>query len=261
MPSQLTGKGFKWGVQRSRSCSRPQWIITWNHGKCMYIFSQWTECQCMWFVLQFNSLRSRNFSRILWYRRRANKGSGLILEIFAGSCRFSKACKNLGFRVLAVDKNPKRAENFPVASFDLTRPHDFSTVCKFAEAEREDLLLAHFAPSCGTASKARERKVPGIPNPPRPLRSESYPDGLAGLTEQEHQEGSGSECILLSHGRAHFVSHWVGRCGYSRKPTQQPFLAYKFHVDAVWQVPWPFYSSAALHAWRDQGQEVKILVV
>ena len=48
-----------------------------------------------------------------------NKGSGLILEIFAGSCRFSKACKNLGFRVLAVDKNPKRAENFPVASFDL----------------------------------------------------------------------------------------------------------------------------------------------
>ena len=60
-------------------------------------------------------------------------------------------------------KTPKRAENFPVASFDLTRPHDFNTVCKFAEAEREDLLLAHFAPSCGTASKARERKVPGIP--------------------------------------------------------------------------------------------------
>ena len=89
--------------------------------------------------------------------------------------------------MLAVDKNPRRAENFPVASFDLTRPHDFNTVCKFAEAEREDLLLAHFAPSCGTASKARERKVPGIPNPPRPLRSESYPDGLAGLTEQEHQ--------------------------------------------------------------------------
>ena len=116
-----------------------------------------------------------------------NKGSGLILEIFAGSCRFSKACKNLGFRVLAVDKNPKRAENFPVASFDLTRPHDFNTVCKFAEAEREELLLAHFAPSCGTASKARERKVPGISNPPRPLRSESYPDGLTGLTEQEHQ--------------------------------------------------------------------------
>ena len=83
--------------------------------------------------------------------------------------------------------NPKRAENFPVASFDLTRQHDFSTVCKFAEAERENLLLAHFAPSCGTAPKVRERRVPGIQNPPRPLRSESYPDGLAGLTEQEHQ--------------------------------------------------------------------------
>ena len=56
-----------------------------------------------------------------------------------------------------MDKNPKRVEKFPVASFDLTRPHDFSTVCKFAEAERENLLLAHFASSCGAASKARER--------------------------------------------------------------------------------------------------------
>ena len=41
-----------------------------------------------------------------------NKGSGLILEIFAGSCRFSKAYKNLGFRVLAVDKNPKEPRIF-----------------------------------------------------------------------------------------------------------------------------------------------------
>ena len=62
-----------------------------------------------------------------------NKGSGLILEIFAGSCRFSKACKNLGFRVLAVDKNPKRAENFPVASFDLTRPQFASSLKRSAK--------------------------------------------------------------------------------------------------------------------------------
>ena len=86
-----------------------------------------------------------------------------------------------------MDKNPKRAENFPVASYDLTRQHDFSTVCKFAEAERDNLLLAHFAPSCGTASKARERKSQALQIFPRPLRSESYPDGLTGLTQQEHQ--------------------------------------------------------------------------
>jgi hypothetical protein len=78
------------------------------------------------------------------------KGSGLVLEVFAGSCRFSKACKELGLRVLAIDKDPKRAENFPVAAFDLTK-HDFQTVCKFAETERDNICWAHFAPSCGTA--------------------------------------------------------------------------------------------------------------
>ena len=189
-----------------------------------------------------------------------NKGSGLILEIFAGSCRFSKACKNLGFRVLAVDKNPKRAENFPVASFDLTRPHDFSTVCKFAEADREDLLLAHFAPSCGTASKARERKVPGIPNPPRPLRSESYPDGLAGLTEQEHQrvlEANASysamvELILFLIG--------LGVAVTVENPLNSLFWLTSFMLKLFDKYP-GHYSSAALHAWRDQGQEVEILVV
>ena len=113
------------------------------------------------------------------------KGSGLVLEIFAGSCRFSKACKELGLRVLAIDKDPKRAENFPVASYDLTRQHDFQSVCKFIEAEKDNIVFAHCAPSCGKASKAREKRIPGVVNPPRPLRSESYPDGLPGLTERE----------------------------------------------------------------------------
>jgi hypothetical protein len=107
------------------------------------------------------------------------------LEIFAGSCRFSKACKELGLRVLAIDKDPKRAENFPVASYDLTRQHDFQSVCKFIEAEKDNIVFAHCAPSCGTASKAREKRIPGVVNPPRPLRSESYPDGLPRLTERE----------------------------------------------------------------------------
>ena len=111
----------------------------------------------------------------------------MVLEVFAGSCRFSKACKELGLRVLAIDKDPKRAENFPVAAFDLTKPHDCQTVCKFAETERDNICWAHFAPSCGTASKARERRVQGVANPPRPLRSESYPDGLQGLSEREEE--------------------------------------------------------------------------
>ena len=55
------------------------------------------------------------------------------------------------------------------------------------KVERHRLLHAHFVPSCGTASKARERLVPGLPKErqPRPLRSEEKPDGLDNLTSSE----------------------------------------------------------------------------
>lgn len=48
-----------------------------------------------------------------------NKGTGLVLEIFAGTCRLSKACRGLGLQALSVDKDVNRAENAVVAKYDL----------------------------------------------------------------------------------------------------------------------------------------------
>ena len=84
----------------------------------------------------------------------------------------------------------------------------------------------------GTASKARERKVPGIPNPPRPIRSEPYPDGLAGLTEQEHQrvlEANASYSAMVD-----LILFLIGLgVAVTVETPQQPFLAYEFHVEIV----------------------------
>ena len=41
-----------------------------------------------------------------------------------------------------------------------------------------DSLLAHWAPNCGTFSRARERPIKGVRNPPKPLRSTAYPKGI-----------------------------------------------------------------------------------
>ena len=38
--------------------------------------------------------------------------------------------------------------------------------------------LSHWAPNCSTFSRARERPIPGVSNPPRPLRSEKEPAGI-----------------------------------------------------------------------------------
>ena len=40
----------------------------------------------------------------------------IVLEIFAGSCRLSKACRGLGLESVAVDHTSQRSENFPIFS-------------------------------------------------------------------------------------------------------------------------------------------------
>ena len=107
----------------------------------------------------------------------------LFLEVFAGTCRLSAACKQVGLRALPVDKDVHRSENLIDANFDVTNPHQLKSLRDLITAEKEFIVHAHFAPSCGTASKARNKKIPGI-NPkdaPKPLRSETHPDGLLEL--------------------------------------------------------------------------------
>lgn len=78
-----------------------------------------------------------------------------------------------------MDKDETRAENFPIYDCDVTNAEDLALLLQYIEAEREELLHVHFAPSCGTASRARE-KAPGPP----PLRSDLHPNGLPHLSEQ-----------------------------------------------------------------------------
>ena len=100
--------------------------------------------------------------------------SWLVIEIFAGSCRLSKACKDVGFRATAVDKVKSRSENFTIYQCDLGDPLQLKLLKEYLAAEADSLVHAHFAPSCGTASRAREKRIPNVPlhRQPRPLRSE-----------------------------------------------------------------------------------------
>ena len=113
--------------------------------------------------------------------------SCLVVEIFAGSCRLSKACKDVGFRATAVDKIKSRSENFTVYQCDLGDPLQLKLLKEYLAAEVDSLVHAHFAPSCGTASRAREKRIPNVPlhRQPRPLRSDEHPEGLPHLSPNE----------------------------------------------------------------------------
>ena len=113
----------------------------------------------------------------------------LIVEVFSGSCRLSKACKKVGFRTTAVDKSSERSENFTIYKCDLTNPAELALLKEYFIAEQDALLHVHFAPSCGTSSRARERPIKGLPKrqQPAPLRSETHPDGLPHLSHRDQQ--------------------------------------------------------------------------
>jgi hypothetical protein len=112
----------------------------------------------------------------------------LFVEIFAGTARLSKVAREHGLGILPVDKTAARASQIFIANYDLTSPEEMSSLLCLLETEKDRILAIHLAPACGTASKAREKKLWNFRNKgfkvPGPLRSKAKPmglDSLAGL--------------------------------------------------------------------------------
>ena len=62
--------------------------------------------------------------------------------------------------------------------WDLLRGLDVFTDSRLLNNELSDSFAAHWAPNCSSFSRAREKPIPGVANPPRPLRSDAYPRGI-----------------------------------------------------------------------------------
>eukprot|EP00438_Fugacium_kawagutii_P007233 Skav218022 [mRNA] locus=scaffold2344:307023:309707:- [translate_table: standard] len=110
----------------------------------------------------------------------------LFIEIFAGSARLSSALHEVGFETMAVDKSTARSTKHHIALYDVTEPSQLQELMTTIQEEAHRIVAIHLAPACGTASRARERKLPGLQKKgfkvPQPLRSEQQPAGLDGLS-------------------------------------------------------------------------------
>ena len=109
----------------------------------------------------------------------------LVVEIFAGSARLAKACRHVECRTVAVDKTADRSQGSKIFICDVTKPEDVCMLKQFLAAEKDNIGWVHFAPACGTASKAREKPNKVLERAgykvPKPLRSAEHPLGLPGL--------------------------------------------------------------------------------
>ena len=92
-------------------------------------------------------------------------------------------------KALAFDHSSKRSCGVEICQFDLTDPAQVETLAAFISSSADSIVLIWFAPPCGTASRAREKPVPGFDKlgvaVPKPLRSVSQPDQIDGLSHVE----------------------------------------------------------------------------
>ena len=121
-----------------------------------------------------------------------------FVELFAGSASLSRAMADAGFSVIAVD-HVSNKPHFPITRLDLTSSSGQAIFWDIVESPQ--LVAIHLGLPCGTASRARERKIPdslrrqGVPEPP-PLRSPRYPLGLPGLSSVNAAKVAAANALL-----------------------------------------------------------------
>ena len=113
----------------------------------------------------------------------------IFVEICAGSARLTRAARDAGFKGIAVDHTDRRSCGIDICIFELEDQSQVDDLCQFLEAEADNIAAVWIAPSCGTASKARERRLPQLKKlgiaVPIPLRSHEQPDQIDGLANTD----------------------------------------------------------------------------
>ena len=105
------------------------------------------------------------------------------MEVFCGSARLTKALRARGLDAWGVDWKGGRLqpESPAILMLDLRIPGNIRRLERLLD--HPNLVWVHFAPPCGTCSRARLIR----PGPPQ-LRSEEFPEGLPYLAERFPKE-------------------------------------------------------------------------
>ena len=108
-----------------------------------------------------------------------------VLELFAGTARLTQCFGRHGFKAMAFDNTSKRSEGQSILEFDLSNRDGIDSLLSFIESNAARIALIHLAPPCGTASRARTKKLKWLKvhnlKEPKPLRDDKFPNGFPWL--------------------------------------------------------------------------------
>ena len=101
------------------------------------------------------------------------------MEVFCGSGRLTASVRKLGVvEAIGIDHTLSKRLQAPAIKLDLNSPNGREVLMNMMESD--SVMWIHFAPPCGTASRARN--IRRGPHDPPPARSEGWPDGLPNLS-------------------------------------------------------------------------------
>ena len=191
-------------------------------------------------------------------RPRILRAARYAIELCAGSARVSATMNEIGLRAIGIDWTCNRSQ--PEARcvlLDLTTDSGQQEAWRFITLPGVAFIFA--GPPCGTASRARDRRVPrqlrerGAPDP-KPLRSTTHPEGLPTL--------SGLDVIKVNKANAIYV--FVAEvCAYAAKhgimfAIENPYNSYFWLLPFVTQLlDLPFVHDVTFHSCMHGGARNK----
>ena len=165
-------------------------------------------------------------------------GSLCFIELCAGCARLSLAMSSQGFKATAIDqKSNRHKQKFPTVCLDLA--DDDSVRYLLTLLKQPGLVFyLHAAPPCGTASRAREKKISwklkaqGVKEP-KPLRSELHPLGVPGLSGSDLRRVTTANSIYRNVARVCRQAMLVGAYVSIENPSRSYLWMTKWMQDLI----------------------------
>lgn len=137
--------------------------------------------------------------------------------------QLSMACRKIGFRAAAVDKESVRAKG-PITLLDFTEAEDLSFLKDYARNEANNIVLIHAAPPCSICSAARNNPLTSLATKgfhiPAPLRSMDQPDEFD-ASRPGPKRSSISKSLISSHQRNRFVGVEFSNSCFNKESQKQ----------------------------------------
>ena len=144
----------------------------------------------------------------------------VFIELCAGSAVLSAAAQKHGYRVMSVDcKRNRHKPRCKIVSWDLSEDHAWDVLRYIVQTC--DVAAVHFAPPCGTCSKARGIPMADGSPGPQPVRSDEHLLGIPGISELDQVKVTAANRLYERMGQFIEWLHERGICMGCREPDQQ----------------------------------------